>query len=268
MARRVLQEDTPVIIDAHTHLGPMLANHERPACLVDAITAEQFVAVLDGAGIDKAIVFPPLDEGGVFFDPDYSRGNRAVYEAVQKYADRLIGYGRVCPRLMAEAVKEFRKCITEYRMQGLMLHPDWEAFLPTHKPVMWPLAELCAEYRLPITFHAGYYPKCQPILFVPLAEAFPQVPIFLKHMGYHYWRDAIVVARHTDNVYLETAGNTTSGEILEAVKQVGATRVVFGSDLPYIFPEVVLAKIRGLPISQEDKARILGGNVARIHRLG
>ncbi len=199
------------IIDAHAHLGPGLGNHGEGVCEFSSITAKELVPALDRAGIDRAIIFAPLYEGGDFIDPDYRRGNVAIYEAAQQYPKRLIGYGRVCPNLQDDAIKEWRRCINEYRMQGLMLHPDWESFSPSNKRLMWPLAELCAEHRLPMTFHSGYYPKCQPLLFLPLAEAFPKVPIFLKHLGYHYWRDAIIVARHTDNVLLETTGNPTSG---------------------------------------------------------
>jgi len=255
-----------MIIDAHVHMGPGLANHDG-GCDLDAITPEQCVAILDKAGIAKAIIFAPLYEGGDFIDPDYKRGNVAVHEAARRFPDRFIPYGRVCPNLMAEALKELRKCTEEYHMQGLMLHPDWESFSPANKRLMWPLAEYCAEKGLPITFHTGYYPKCEPLLFLPLAEAFPKIPIFLKHIGYHYWRDAIIVARHTDNVYLETSGNTTSGEIMEAIKQAGASRVVYGSDLPYLFPEVVIAKIKGLAVNDRDKALILAGNVKKIHKL-
>lgn len=256
-----------MIIDAHAHLGPGLANHGEGACEFDATTGEKCVIAMDAAGIDKAIIFAPLYEGGDFVDPDYRRGNAAIHEAVQQFPDRFIGYGRVSPNLQHEAVREWRRCVEEYHMQGLMLHPDWESFWPTNQRLVWPLAEICAEYSLPITFHTGYYPKCQPMLFLPLAEAFPQTPIFLKHIGYQYWRDAIIVARHAPNVYLETAGNSSSGEIMESIKQAGASKVVYGSDLPYLKPQVVLAKIRGLPISEESRNLVLGGNVSRIHHL-
>jgi predicted TIM-barrel fold metal-dependent hydrolase len=254
-----------MIIDAHVHMGPGLANHQG-TCDVDAVTPEQCLTVFDNANIARGVTFAPLYEGGDFVDPDYRKGNAAVHEAAQRFPDRFIPYARVCPNFIKEAMQELRHCIEDYGMQGLMLHPDWESFSPANRRLMWPLAEYCAERGLPITFHAGYYPKCEPLLFLPLAEAFPKTPIFLKHIGYHYWRDAIIVARHTDNVYLETAGNTTSGEIMEAIKQAGAHRVVYGSDLPYIIPEVVIAKITGLPISDRDKALVLGENIQRIHK--
>jgi predicted TIM-barrel fold metal-dependent hydrolase len=52
---------------------------------------------------------------------------------------------------------------------------------------------------------------------------------------------------------------------MEAVRHAGASKVVYGSDLPYIIPEVVIAKINGLPISSQDKALILAGNMEKIH---
>jgi predicted TIM-barrel fold metal-dependent hydrolase len=110
-----------MIIDAHAHLGPGLANHGEGACEFDATTASKCVAALDAAGIAKAIIFAPLYEGGDFVDPDYRRGNVAIHEAVQQFPERFIGYGRVSPNLQGEAVKEFRRCVDDYGMKGLML---------------------------------------------------------------------------------------------------------------------------------------------------
>jgi uncharacterized protein len=232
---------------------------------MDAIKAADLVAYLDKAEIDMAIIFAPLYDGGPYDDPTYSLGNYAIAEACNEFPDRLIGYGRVDPRRRRAAVSEFEHCLDDYGLRGLMLHPDWEAFSPANKALMWPLAEICADRGLPISFHSGYYPRCQPMLFVPLAEEFPTVPIYLKHIGYEYWRDAIEVARHYPNVYLETAGNSTSGVIAASIREAGADKGCFGSDYPYIIPEVVLAKVRGLELSESDLALVLGGNSARIN---
>ena len=97
------------IIDAHAHLGPGLRNHGEGSCEFSAITAQELVAALDRAGIHKAIIFAPLYEGGEFIDPDYRRGNLAIYEAVRQAPERLIGYGRVCPNLQNDAIREWRR---------------------------------------------------------------------------------------------------------------------------------------------------------------
>lgn len=255
-----------MIIDSHVHLGPALLNHSSPLEL-DAVTGASTVRIMDQWGIDKAILMAPLYEGGPYDDPDYLLGNYAVAEACHQYPDRFIGYARVNPNRKSAAVAEFRHCLDDYKLRGLILHPDWESFSPTNQRLMWPLAEMCAEYKVPMSFHVGYYPKCQPLLFIPLAEAFPSVPMYLKHIGYEYWRDTIVMAKRYPNVYIETAGSSTMSEMFAAMREVGVNKLCYGSDLPYILPQVVIKKVECLPISKEDKALILGLNSARINNI-
>lgn len=255
-----------MIIDSHAHLGPVLL-HAGRALPVDAVTADQTVAMMDRSGIDKAIIFAPLWKHGPTNDPDYYLGNYAIAEACGLYPERFIGYARVNPNREGAALREFRHCLDDFKLKGLILHPEWESFMPDDKTIMWPLAEMCAEYGVPLTFHTGYYPTCQPMLFVPLAEAFPNVPIYLKHIGYEYWRDAIHLAKRYPNCYVETAANSTCAEIYAAIRYCGAEKVVYGSDFPYIDPRVVIKKIEALPISQHDKDLIFYKNTAKINKL-
>ncbi len=256
-----------MIIDSHVHLGPTLLNHSG-SVEFDATTAKATIAAMDEAGIDMGVSFAPLYEGGPFDDPDYKLANYAIAQAAHEFPDRFIPYARVNPNRKKAAVEEYRHSLDDLGLRGLMLHPDWESFYPTNERLMWPLAELCVEYGVPMTFHVGYYPKCQPMLFIPLAEAFPSVPIYLKHIGYEYWRDAVIMAQRYPNIYLETAGASTSGEIFAAIRLAGADKVCYGSDLPYVLPSVVIAKIRSLPASDADKELVLGLNSARINRVG
>lgn len=255
-----------MIVDSHVHLGPTLLNHSG-SLEFDATTGKATVAAMDDAGVDVGIAFAPLYEGGRYDDPDYKLANYAIAQAVHEFPERFVGYARVNPNRKAAAVAEFRHALDDLGLRGLMLHPDWESFYPHNQTLMWPLAELCVEYGVPMTFHVGYYPKCQPLLFIPLAEAFPNVPIYLKHIGYEYWRDAVIMATRYPNVYLETAGASTSGEILAAIRWAGAAKVCYGSDLPYVLPSVVIKKIRSLPISDDDKALVLGLNSARLNNI-
>lgn len=257
----------PFVIDSHVHLGPALGNVGPGGVEFDARTPESTIQALDRAGIDVGIVFAPLYLGGAFEDFTYERANDAIAEACATFPDRFVGYGRVNPNYGSRAVQELRRCLEDLGLRGLILHPEWESFTPTDKRHVWPLAEVCAEHGVPITFHTGYYPTCEPMLFVPLAEDFPTMPIYLKHIGYQHWRDAIVVAGHFPNVYLETGCNSSTGEILATIRDVGAEKVCYGSDLPYAFPEMVIKKIESLPISDDDKAKVLGLNSARINNI-
>lgn len=255
-----------MIIDSHAHMGPVIlhAGRQMP---VKAVTAEETIQMMDESGIDIAVIFAPLWKHGPYNDPDYYLGNYVVAEACRTYPDRFVGYGRVQPNREAAAVRELRHCLDDYKLKGLILHPEWESFTPDDRKIMWPLAEVCAEYQVPLSFHTGYYPTCQPMLFVPLAEAFPTVPIYLKHIGYEYWRDAIRLARRYPNCYVETAANSTCSEIYAAITYAGAEKVCYGSDFPYIDPRVVIEKIRHLPISDEEKHMVLYKNAVKINRL-
>jgi predicted TIM-barrel fold metal-dependent hydrolase len=256
-----------MIVDAHVHMGPGLGNH-ADACLFDAYTGDQLITAMDKAGIDAGIVFAPLWQGGDFYDPSYEKGNEAIFQAAKKYPSRIIGYGRVNPNFGDQAIRELNRCISDYKFQGIMMHPEWESFAANDLNLLGPIFRIAQQHKLPVTFHTGYYPTCQPLLFLPLAEAFPDVPIMLKHMGYEYLRDAIVVARLTKNVLLETAGNTSAAEIRAGIKGAGAEKVVYGSDLPYVSPEIVIQRIQLMEdVSEREKQAVLGGNIAQLHNL-
>jgi predicted TIM-barrel fold metal-dependent hydrolase len=254
-----------MIVDAHVHMGPGLKNH-ADACLFDAYTAEELVSAMDKAKIDFGIVFAPLWQAGEFYDPTYEKGNEAIYQAAKKFPERIVGYARVNPNFGDDAISELNKCISDYKFEGIMMHPEWESFAANDLNLLGPIFKIAEQHKLPVTFHTGYYPTCQPLLFLPLAEAFPKVQITLKHMGYEYLRDAIVVARLSKNVFLESAGNTSAAEIRAGIKGAGADKVVYGSDLPYVSPEVVIQRIQLMEdVSDRDKEAILGDNMARLH---
>ena len=251
------------VIDAHVHMGPGLANHTAKPILTTQ-TADQLVTVLDGAGIDRACAFPPLIEGGDFQDPGYEASNRAIYDATRRYPDRIVGFCRVNPNLGPQALDEMRRCREEYGFRGLKLHPDWEYFY-MHGPTVRPVLDRAAEYSWPVLFHTGYYPLSQPTLAYPLAEAYPSLNFILAHLGYRHTADAIVVAQRFPNVYLETSGNSTAQAIHAVLTKVGAGQLLFGSDLPYTFPEDVQAKVSLQPsLSDEDRAIVMGGTMERL----
>jgi predicted TIM-barrel fold metal-dependent hydrolase len=219
---------------------------------------------MDRAGIDRACTFAPLIEGGVFEDHTYEKSNRAIAEAVRRYSDRLTGYARVNPHFGQQALGEMARCHDEYGLRGLKLHPDWEYFYANSR-MIYPLLERCREYGWPAFFHTGYYPFSHPTLLYPVALDFPDVPIIMAHMGYRHTADCIIVARRCPNVYLETSANASQTAIHEAIRQAGARRVLFGSDMPYTDPDDVLGKVRTLPdLSEDDLALVLGGNMQRI----
>lgn len=251
-----------MIFDAHTHVGPALP-YQGP--IYPGTTGAELVAIMDSVGIDKACVFAPLWIGGEFFDPEFVEANRAVFQATQEFPDRLVGYGRVNPKVGQAALDELERCIQDYGFKGLKLHPDTEGYKTNNLDIMAPVFERLARENWVTFFHSGYFPTCQPALFAPLAQAFPTVPIILAHIGYRHWEDAAVLARLFPNIYLETAGNSTPATINGSIRMAGADRVLFGTDSPYHEPQYCIDKVRLLPgLTDEERDLVMGGNMARL----
>jgi uncharacterized protein len=251
-----------MIIDAHGHMGP--AFETRPP-LLKGVVADDIIRILDGAGIDMVCLFAPAWEGPEFIDPEYKQANRAIYEAMKRYPDRIIGVARIDPNFRGKAIDEMRRCREEYGFRGLKLHPLWEHFLPNNFRLMAPVVELCEEYGWPIFCHSGYYPTCEPALFIPLAERYPNVNIILFHLAYAHTSDAIIAANRCSNLFLETSANSTASAIREVLRNVPPTQFIYGSDLPFTQPEDVIGKIVNQPgIDDGTRRLVLGGNIAHL----
>ena len=52
-----------------------------------------------------------------------------------------------------------------------------------------------------------------------------------------------------------------------ACEDLGASKILFGSDSPYANPGAVKRMVEDSPLCAEDKALILGGNIARLLKL-
>lgn len=100
-----------------------------------------------------------------------------------------------------------------------------------------------------------------------LAPRFPNITWVVAHCGSDYSTAdmAIACAKKNPNVCLEiTLTPVTFGIIDYLVESVGADRVVYGSDLPMRDPRQQLGWVIYSRMSEEDKAKVLGGNALRI----
>ena len=109
--------------------------------------------------------------------------------------------------------------------------------------------------------------NCGPGLFADIAREHPRAKIILGHSGVTYdgCQQAIEVARQHDNLYLDTASSQPHiGMIERFVREVGADRVLFGSDIPLLEPAAQLGRIAYARIKETDKEKILGLNAKEL----
>jgi predicted TIM-barrel fold metal-dependent hydrolase len=245
------------VIDAHTHLGRGDEHYGKQA-IWDRRThflADDMLRLMEEVGIDRVVAFG-------LGQPGFDDRVRPVIDAVQRYPERFIGFYWANPH-EPDARAGFVRGVREYGLKGLKLHPIIDAYQANHSMV-FPLIEAAGELGVPVTIHS-HQPGSQPALIGDLASRFPQVTIIMAHMGMAAYRDAIYVAQKEPNVVLETSAQPWTHRVVRvAAERIGIERIVFGSDAPLHHPKVELTKIEVAGLAPEEKALVLGGNIARL----
>jgi predicted TIM-barrel fold metal-dependent hydrolase len=244
-----------VIIDFHTHVDEAVAFG-----WIDP--PEKIVALLDEAGIDRAVCMTYVDLPGI--DP---QALEYLASAVTRFPDRLIGFVRLNPNHRREAADALRRAVEEHGFRGVKLHPTTTLAHPAGEATV-ELMRQCGELGVPVLFHCGDDPYTTPQAVALGAREAPDTAVVMGHMGgYFHVDDAIAAAERYPNLYLETSAMPYPGKIAEAVARVGAARVVFGSDGPGCNPALEVQKVRILGLPTEDERMVLYGTAAGLLRL-
>jgi len=245
-----------VIIDSHTHIVESDAKREMEQN--PRISADTLVKWMDRTGIDRAVTF--TEKGLYSYD---EKENDNIASATKKHPDRLIGFACVNPRYGDEAAEELERAIVELGLNGLKLHPWFQLFSCTEK-IVEPVFDKVVKLKIPVLIHTGYDIFSGPLDVSDLADRYTEVPIIMGHSGCcGLWFDGIKAAKRSDNLYLEMSGNL-SVAIEKMVSEVGAEKVLFGSDTPWVDPALEILKIKTLRICSRDKELILGENLRKL----
>ncbi len=79
--------------------------------------------------------------------------------------------------------------------------------------------------------------------------------------------EAIAAARRSPNIYLMTSAVMEPHWIRQAVRDLGAERVLFGSNAPMVWPSTQLMVVRQAELREGEERKILGENAAPLYRL-
>jgi uncharacterized protein (TIGR03086 family) len=179
---------------------------------------------LDSMGLDSLRI--ALASGGMTHALVSWQDNAFVDEATRglSWLTRLVWV-----RPGGPGVDDVRRRLAEGAV-GLKLHPTVDEY-PADAPGLDPFLEVAAEAGVPVAVHTAPGPS-DPDLVRRLAERFPQVPFLLYHTFLGPPEGRRRAARHAQqlpNLYLETSW-CRSEEVRRLLDEVGAERVLFGSD--------------------------------------
>jgi len=244
-----------LIVDGHAHLSP-----------TDYGNVNAYVRLLKQEGIDQGVVVP----GGmvdVRRMTDYVTGKRKPDNPVPDN-----DYLREC--CQTEPSLYWFACVNPHEpdaldtleeqfkrgSSGLKLSPISHQFSFASKAVE-ALADLCGQYGRPVYTHVLYSPGASTARLATLARKFPKTNFILGHMGFGPAdREAMEACLELDNLFLETScGNFLFIE--QVVQRAGAGKVIFGSEFPLSHPGAELRKVMLLSIGDDEREKILGGNI-------
>ena len=139
-----------------------------------------------------------------------------------------------------------------------------------NKPTLDPIIQRAEELKAPVLQHTwikitGNLPdESTPMQLAELAARHPKAALICGHSGGD-WEMGLRAIRPHANVYADLCGgDPTSGYTEMAVREIGAERCLYGSDIDARSFSSQLAKVLGADIPESAKRLILGENLKRL----
>jgi predicted TIM-barrel fold metal-dependent hydrolase len=205
--------------------------------------------------------------------------NDEILEVAAANDDVLIPFVSLDPHRGRRAVAEARRLIAK-GARGFKFHPNLQAFFPNDR-VAYELYAVIEEARLPALFHTGHsgmgsglpggggfrLKYSNPMHVDDVAVDFPDMPIVLAHPSFPWQEEAISVAMHKAQVYIDLSGWSPKlfpPVLVQYANTVLQDKVLFGSDYPVITPDRWLRDLEKTAIKPELRPKILKDNAARL----
>jgi uncharacterized protein len=279
--------DSVVAIDVHTHaeVGRGGEDGLKPEWRVAA--ARYFGAIALPTADDVAAYYRERRMAAVIFSVDAESvtglrpaPNEEIAEVAAANPDVLIPFASVDPNKGKRAVTEAQRLIRDHGVRGFKFHPNIQAFFPNDR-AFYPLYEAIAEAGLPALFHSGHsgigaglpggggirLKYSNPMLVDDVAVDFPELKIVLAHPSFPWQDEAISVALHKRQVYIDLSGWSPKyfpPQLVQYANTLLKDRVLFGSDYPMITPDRWLADFEQADFKDDVRPLILKENAARL----
>jgi predicted TIM-barrel fold metal-dependent hydrolase len=220
----------------------------------------------DRLGIARLVLSMGLDWD---YDPAPERlrqENDHVLRALRAYPDRAFGFVYLNPKHTRASLDELDRCVRDGPMVGVKL---WVAQICDH-PQLDPIVTRATELAAPILQHTwikitGNLPgESTPSHLAQLAARHPNARFLCAHAGGD-WEPGLRAIRSHPNIFADIAGgDPTAGFTEMAVRELGAERVLYGSDAGGRSFASQLAKVLGAQIPEPARRLILAGNLKRL----
>ena len=280
----------PTLQGAPDHLLNMI----EPWEMTKSTDPENILRAMDKYGVDVACLLPESMMDTTGYSSRWCT-NGDAWKAVQTHPDRFIINPNLSPikqRGVKNAIWEMEYWMDKGAKIFKYYSPE-DTYI--NDPELWPFYKRAEELGAVLCMHTGFSwvppgksKYCHPTQLDDVARNFPELKIVAFHMGYPYSDALNMVALGHPNVYLclsllvpwaLTAPYKFAHILGEAIRFVGPDRIIWGTDsagygaqigaasvglLDFQIPEELQWKYGYLPLTDEDKRKIFGGNLGKL----
>ncbi|MEN3047493.1 MAG: amidohydrolase family protein [Candidatus Caldarchaeales archaeon] len=274
------------VLDFHVHL-PTASFISTLRPFVESINAYfrtnlvqrdvgEAIEELRGQGVTKAVLLP-IDAHrltGIRGDT-----NELMARIQDEHRDFFVCFATVDPH-SPKAPEDLEDALTRLGLRGLKLHPQLQDLRP-NDPKLYPVYAVAERHGVPVLVHTGTsgigagmpgggsmrLDYGRPIHMDEVAAIFPRLNVILAHFGWPWHEEALAVALHKRNVYIDLSGwlpKYIPQTVLRYVDTLLRQKALFGSDYPMLSPSRCLEQFRASGLRPETLERVLYANGAEL----
>ncbi|WP_346898222.1 amidohydrolase family protein [uncultured Roseibium sp.] len=206
--------------------------------------------------------------------------NEEVAEIAAENSDIMIPFASIDPAKGKAGAREARRLVRDFGVRGFKFHPTMQGFYPNDRNA-YVLYEAIAEEGAITLFHTGQtgvgagmpggmgmrLKYSNPMYLDDVAADFPDMPIILAHPSFPWQEEALSVATHKPNVYIDLSGWSPKyfpKILVQYANSILKKKMLFGSDWPAITPDRWLSDFEQLEIKPEVRPLIMKENARRL----
>ena len=254
-----------MILDVNAYLGPFAFRRLRHN------QAGSMLELMDRKGIDKAIV----SSASAITYRNTQPANEDLAAEVASHRDRLIPFGVVNP-FYAGWRDDLKACHETLGMKGLRLYPGWHHYKladASCHDLIQDATERGMLISIPLRVEDARnrswlvdVPDVPHAEVLELIKAFPKARfILINGLGFVGGPLGKKDNGLPENYQIEISriDSVLGNEMGRLIDNLGPSRVVFGTGMPFSYPDPALLKLEVLKASQDVKDQILAGNAAK-----
>ncbi|PTX04986.1 amidohydrolase family protein [Pararhodobacter aggregans] len=291
-----LNLDDIIAIDIHTHAeepcdscrddgynefqSGMAAYFKNPAGAEGMLPTVQDTAAYYRERRIAAVIFPVDAERETGFRRYH---NEEVAQICAENDDILIPFASIDPWKGKVGVREARRLVRDFGVKGFKFHPTMQGFYPNDR-MAYDLYEAIQDEGAIALFHTGQtgvgsgmrggmgmrLKFSNPMYLDDVAVDFPDLKIILAHPSFPWQEEALSVATHKPNVYIDLSGWSPKyfpPILMQYANTMLRKKMLFGSDWPAITPDRWLADFEKADFRDEVRPLILKENAKRLLNL-